>query len=294
MGYIYHREFKEYGKAVSAYNDLLRGYPESKYHSRALRAVKVLGKKWRSVENKQRYYDKKMEKLGKLVRDPVEDLELKRYVKPDRDNIINLYDDARHLENRKDSPGVEIDGKLKEECWREAIEKYDKIVATYPESDKADDALYRSAYIYNKKFRDYGKAERVYNYLVTNYPRSEYYSRSVRIGKEMKKKVERAANKDAGGKDHRPILSFKRYEEKAAKKKEQRAASDVESGVEKKKHRPILSFKRSKEKSNKEPDKEISRLLAKAEKLFQEEKYSEATKVWYQISAEVKTPSGEK
>jgi len=61
-----------------------------------------------------------------------------------------------------------------ENNWEEALHAYKKVVRDYPESEDADKALHKSAFIYYNNLKDFNKAIELHKTLIEKYPQSEY------------------------------------------------------------------------------------------------------------------------
>ncbi len=62
----------------------------------------------------------------------------------------------------------------KESNWEEALHAYKKVVRDYPESENADKALHKSAFIYYNNLKDFKKAIELHETLIKSYPQSDY------------------------------------------------------------------------------------------------------------------------
>jgi type II secretory pathway component GspD/PulD (secretin) len=125
-------------------------------------------------------------------------------IRPDRKASIETKFEpvnAEMLYNRAEDflarLGVETWDKPKREILREAISLFEQLAATYPSSDKADDALYRAALIYysERSVRDLSKARVEFKKLIAMYPNSEYVDRAASILKKIEQKIKPAVKR---------------------------------------------------------------------------------------------------
>lgn len=105
-----------------------------------------------------------------------------------------LYNKA---ENFLDRLGVETWDKDKKEILNQAIALFEQLVITYPDSDKADDALYRAGMLYyhQKIVRDLIKAKTKFKLLIERYPNSEYAACAANILKKIEPKAKAATKR---------------------------------------------------------------------------------------------------
>ncbi len=61
-----------------------------------------------------------------------------------------------------------------ESNWEEAVHAYNKIVRDYPESENADKALHKTAFIYYNNLKDFKKSIELHKTLTESYPESNY------------------------------------------------------------------------------------------------------------------------
>ena len=102
--------------------------------------------------------------------------------------VSQLYNSARQLEQGKESLNIERREKTRDERSKEAIKNYEEIAKAYPESDLADDALYKAAYLYKKVFKEYGSALRAYRKLARRYPNSRYAPEAIRVMRSLERR----------------------------------------------------------------------------------------------------------
>ncbi|MFH1397733.1 MAG: tetratricopeptide repeat protein [Candidatus Omnitrophota bacterium] len=89
--------------------------------------------------------------------------------------VNKLFEKCLYLETNQ---GIESRRKDKTSRLSEAVDLYQNIATQFPESDKADESLYRGGKIYYWFFHDQIAAKQMFQALVDNYPRSKYYSNS--------------------------------------------------------------------------------------------------------------------
>jgi len=65
------------------------------------------------------------------------------------------------------------------EQFEDATKMLEKLVKTYPEGKKADEALYKLGVIYANNLKDYNKSVNAYKKLVNDYPESNYVIQSM-------------------------------------------------------------------------------------------------------------------
>jgi len=70
-----------------------------------------------------------------------------------------------------------LDYETKEQ-YEDATKMLEKFVKTYPESDKADEALYKLGVIYANNLKDFNKSVNSYKRLVKNFPESNFVIQS--------------------------------------------------------------------------------------------------------------------
>lgn len=61
-----------------------------------------------------------------------------------------------------------------ESNWEEALHAYNKVVRDYPESENADKALHKSAFIYYNNLKDFEKSIELHKTMIESYPESSY------------------------------------------------------------------------------------------------------------------------
>jgi len=75
--------------------------------------------------------------------------------------------------------------KDKEEYLDKAIEIFRKIVVSYPQSYKAEEAKYRIGRIYFAFLKEYGKAKKELEEFISQYPNSEFLEEAQEILKKI-------------------------------------------------------------------------------------------------------------
>lgn len=130
----------------------------------------------------------------RIVRSP-EDMEKAKSAQPgevaltisgvgERIIVNKLFEEASELERDQ---GLISRGKDKETRMSDAMDHYKQILAQFPQSDKADDALYRQGIIAYDYYRDLDMARELFSRLVENYKDSSYVGMA-------KKRLERIKN----------------------------------------------------------------------------------------------------
>ena len=74
----------------------------------------------------------------------------------------------------------------------EALDLYRTIATQFPESDKADEALYRAGKIYFWFYHDRMFALQMFKTLIENYPQSPYYANSAYIVRKLERSAAKA------------------------------------------------------------------------------------------------------
>lgn len=103
--------------------------------------------------------------------------------------LVNmLFEKARRLESNQG-----IESRRKDEATRiaEALDLYRTIATQFPESDKADEALYRAGKIYFWFYHDRLQALKMFQALTENYPQSPYYANSTYIVRSIERSQEK-------------------------------------------------------------------------------------------------------
>ena len=89
--------------------------------------------------------------------------------------VNTLFEQARNLEL---SQGIESVRKDTETRMAEAIDMYNHISSQFPDSEKADDALFKSAMLYYKHFKNYEMSRKMFSKIAGEYSRSPYVHKS--------------------------------------------------------------------------------------------------------------------
>ena len=99
-----------------------------------------------------------------------------------------LFEQARNLEIGQ---GIESVRKDTETRVAEAVDMYNHIVSQFPDSDKADDALFKSAVLYYRHFQNYEMARKMFSRITEEYPRSPYVHKSNKMVVHLTKRIDK-------------------------------------------------------------------------------------------------------
>lgn len=157
--------------------------------------------------------------------------------------LNTLWDEAQKFEKNEG-----IESRRKDDDWRltEALDSYEQIASLYPDSELADDSLYRAGIISYTHFKDYAMAKRYFSLIVDTYPDSQYRRKAWEYVKKinwkegyLEKKQERQdkwlekqkqEELDKKKKEEaKKIENQKRLEEKKKKKKEEQLQKKLEA-----------------------------------------------------------------
>jgi len=161
LGNLYFTDLIVPDSAYHYYNEIITVYPNTKYHARTLYAM---GSYYLTVDNKpkadslfQNVYDNyKSDPVARAaaIRLGISTLEL------DSDPALKQYIVAEEF--------------IEEDEYFDAIEEFQLIYQTYPESQYAPKALYSIGWIYENEFEDFEGATQFYDSLKSKYPKTEY------------------------------------------------------------------------------------------------------------------------
>ena len=105
--------------------------------------------------------------------------------------VQQIFNMAVSLDRGKDVDSI---GKDKDFQKSQAVSFYENIFTEFPQADKAPEAMYRAGVIYYNYFKDYEKAEELFEHLISQYPKSKFigkarilHSRLVLPGQTLKK-----------------------------------------------------------------------------------------------------------
>ena len=177
LGNLYFTDLFVPDSAYYYYNEIVTQYPNTKYQARALYA---LGSYYLTVENKPKADSLFRNVYDNYKSDPVA-----------RSAAIRIGISTDDLDS---DPALKkylvAEDFIEVELFYDAIEEFDIIHRTYPESEYAPKALYSIGWIYENKFVDFAGATQFYDSLKAKYPKTEYVrevnSRLTFYHKEMK------------------------------------------------------------------------------------------------------------
>jgi len=106
--------------------------------------------------------------------------------------VNTLFQKARRLELNQ---GIESRRKDEASRMAEALDLYRTIATQFPESDRADEALFKAGKIYYWFYRDRPAAKEMFKSLMENYPQSPYFANSRYIVRGIEKSQERLRSK---------------------------------------------------------------------------------------------------
>ena len=98
--------------------------------------------------------------------------------------VNTLFEKALRLESNQ---GIESRKKDEPTRMAEALDLYRTIATQFPESDKADEALYRAGKIYFWFYHDRPQALKMFKDLIEGYPQSSYYANSAYIARSIER-----------------------------------------------------------------------------------------------------------
>ncbi len=161
LGNLYFTDLFVPDSAFYYYNEIVTDYPNTRYQAKALYA---LGSYYLTIEDKP--------KADQLFRDVYDNYKSDPIA---RAAAVRLGISTQDLDS---DPALKkylvAEDFIDTELFFDAIEEFDFIYNTYPESEYAPKALYSIGWIYENEFADFEGASQFYDSLKAKYPKTEY------------------------------------------------------------------------------------------------------------------------